>query len=442
MGTHRIVRLARYLPRCGWEPVVLATQYTSYPYLDWEVMETLPQDIRIHRAFSLECLSGIRISNPKNHPQRAKRVVHPLWKRAFRRFFQIVEVPDDKLDWVPFAYLQARKIRTREPIKVAFSSGGPFSTHLVGLLLKRIDGIPWVADFRDPWVRNPYIPARKAIRYSLESFLERQVVTWADRVTVVSPGIKALLEETHPELDPSKVIFLPSCFDEREFDGKADPGVLPEQEDRFLIAHVGSFYRRRTPRYFLEALQRVFQREPKLREKVRVLFVGELGYDEVHGKLNREYIREFGLEEIITWVPYLSHRESLAVMKRADLLLLIGGDLGETDVFVPGKLAEYLAAGRPIMAMLQPGPAAEIVERSRRGIRLPVSDVDLIAQRLEQCIHGKYLGKSVEKSSDRDLMTQFKATQVAHRLASEFDQLVDSPSEAKSNEMIGNVSNL
>lgn len=421
-GALRIVRFAKHLQPLGWIPYVLTVKYSSFPYIDYQLLRDLPNEIRVFRTFSFEFFDGINVTFPRNNIDFWDRRGIALPKRIFRKLLQTIEIPDDKLDWVPFAFLKALQIIRDQKIDLIFTTGSPFSTHIVGLFLKKVTNIPWVADFRDPWTLNPYKEYRWKTRKRLEEVLEKKVLSSADLNICITELQKRLFLEKYTNIDSKKFQTVSNGFDPDEF--KAAPKrSKPVQPGKFKITYTGTFYTRRTPKYFLLALKKLFDKNESLRACIKVTFVGELGFDATENKHNFDHIRELGLENEVILPGLVSHRESLRYILDSDLLLLIGGDMEQDGIFAPIKLFEYMAAGKPILALVEPGVVSEIVEKARIGRWVPGRDTNKIVETLEEII-GLLQQGNLQLERNWNYIEQFNCSNLTKQLAEEFKKLI------------------
>src|SRR5262249_32005609 len=141
-GSNRALAFARYLPAYGWQPIVLTpgTAWASNP--DDGLLATALSGVRVVRTPSFEPRPAVATA-----PSSAQR---PTRTGALRRHLgHLKRFPDARVGWLPFAVAAARRV----DYDVAYSSSGPFTSHVVGLILKRTTRRPWVAELRDGWYR-------------------------------------------------------------------------------------------------------------------------------------------------------------------------------------------------------------------------------------------------------------------------------------------------
>jgi glycosyltransferase involved in cell wall biosynthesis len=138
--------------------------------------------------------------------------------------------------------------------------------------------------------------------------------------------------------------------------------------DRFRITHAGSFFGKRDPRPFLTALARV--------DGVTARFVGDFR------AADREWAS--AIMDRIELIPYAPHRKALELQRDSEaLLLLIPEADGRGRGVLSGKVFEYLAAERPILAIVPPdGAAAQLIRDTGAGVVVAPDDIDGIEREL------------------------------------------------------------
>jgi glycosyltransferase involved in cell wall biosynthesis len=213
--------------------------------------------------------------------------------------------------------------------------------------------------------------------------MERRVVSAADRVTLVSEAMVALYRKRYPMVDAERFVFLPNGFDPDDW-RRADlvlvartareRGVPPPE--RFVLLHAGQLAHRPTVRTLLEAARLVMARDPLARDTLRLRFMG--GNEEI-GPRERE---RYGLGEALEFVASQPHIESLASMRGADALLLLGHGGAADSLLYTGKIYEYLSSGRRVLAILDQGPAADLIRSSGAGRVVRPGDLEGAAETL------------------------------------------------------------
>jgi glycosyltransferase involved in cell wall biosynthesis len=288
-----------------------------------------------------------------------------------------VVVPDvDAALWLPAAVKKVRALLAGAAYDCLITTSPPESAHVLGLLLGSRRPA-WVVDFRDGWTFEPYRePFPTGIQKRLDRWLERRVVTTADLVTAVTQPIASDLERRlgvraecvmngwDPDLEPSR----PPLH--------LDAGTLTFVYTGTLSGGWG-----RDPGPLLEALGRV-RSEPGA-SPFRLLHVGRLTTQE------RQLIDSSGAADLVQHLGTVGRAEALALQRSADALVLI---TSRHSYEAPGKLFEYMAAGRPIIALADGNEAARIVRETNTGVTVPPEDVDAIADAIRRAASGELAG--------------------------------------------------
>jgi glycosyltransferase involved in cell wall biosynthesis len=314
----------------------------------------------------------------------------PTYAKAPPALLTKVLVPDAHLlSWNPQALRIARRIVHERSIDCVITSSPPDSTHLIGLALGRRRPA-WIADLRDGWLFEPLRdPFPTSFQRALDRRLERAIASRADCVTAATMPI---VEDLRARLGaPAQLL-----------SNGWDPHDEPEQtafdpadsDKRFTLLHTGTLSGSwgRDPSALLNALRNLIDQEPELAGRLRLLLVGRLDRRE------REMVRDARLDDVVTHAGFVPREQARALQRSADVLLLITSrKRGEAT----GKLYEYLAARRPILALAEGNEAARIVQETRTGVTVAPDDVDMIAAAIRHAMTGEmsrtYSPQNVER---------------------------------------------
>ncbi len=359
-GVQRPLKTAAHLPSFGIETHVLAPDDPKWVHRDDELRA--PTQAWVHRipyhgpegripSEDLYKLEGF---------DRLKYQAGLLYQRAL--------VPDKTVVWAPNAIPAAIRIVRDEQIDVVITTSPPNSINLIGAAVKKATDVKWVADLRDPLVAdadNPVerLPAR--MKENVQKLVARLVASQADAIVTAWDGIADEIRGYEPKGD---ITVIPNGADYDDFEGL---GYTPA--DRFRITHTGSFFGKRNPRPFLAALKASGLQD------VTARFVGELL------ERDREWVEEQGLEDRVELLPFGSRRRSLAYQRDSEALLLLLPEAGERGApVIPGKIFEYLAAERPILAAIPPsGATANLIREAGAGVVVAPDDEKAIREALE-----------------------------------------------------------
>jgi glycosyltransferase involved in cell wall biosynthesis len=355
-GVHRPLKFATHLPALGIETHVLAPDLPGAVPGDAEL--ELPTQAWIHRVRYV----GPRAGRPDERLAGTEGLAR-LGTQASLLGRRLL-VPDENVPWSTLATPVAIRLARREGIDVVLTTSPPPSLHLLGAAVKRASGAAWVADLRDPLTSHPH---RRGYESRLAQMKEktvggvgRLVASQADAIVAASD---AIAEEARALQPKGKVVTIANGCDFDDFAGlEHHPGT------KLRITHTGNFQGKRDPKPFFHALA-----ESGL-EDVVVRFAGDVR------AADREYAEALGLGDRIELLGYVSRRRSLELQRDSEaLLLLIPDSGGRGKGVLTGKIFEYLAAERPILAAVPPdGAAADLLRETGAGTVVAPDDVEAI----------------------------------------------------------------
>ncbi|HYQ11510.1 MAG TPA: glycosyltransferase family 4 protein [Gaiellaceae bacterium] len=351
-GVQRPLKFASHLPALGIETHVLAPDVPGAEDAELE----LPTQAWIHRVRYV----GPRSGRPSEQLV-AKQGLSRVGTQAALLGRRLL-VPDENVPWSTIATPFAIRLVRREGIDVVLTTSPPPSLHLLGATVKRTTGAAWVADLRDPLTSHPhrrgYESRLARVKESTVGGVGRLVASQADAIVAASEPIAEEMRALEPK---GKVVTIANGCDFDDF-----ASLEHHTSDRLRITHAGHFHGKRDPRPFLRALA-----ESGL-DDVVVRFAGDFRV------ADREYAEALGLGDRVELLGEVSRRRSLELQRDSDvLLLLIPESGGRGKDVLTGKIYEYLAAERPILAAVPPdGAAAQLVREAGAGVVVPSDDVE------------------------------------------------------------------
>ena len=402
-GSNRALAFARYLREYGWRPTVLT------PGAEWAMnrddrLGEIPADVRVIRTRSWE---------PRPHAAAPASAIPAVGSRSASNLRlhlgHLKRFPDAHLGWLPFALGAARRVS----FDVAYSSSGPFTSHLVGLALKRLTGRAWVAELRDGWYRwnRAIFPDYPAWRDRLERRLEASALRSADRVVLVTDRMAAAFRCQYADLPPEHFAVVSNGFDPAQFPTTGEP---PPEHPGWNVVHAGALYYGRSLASFLEAAARVAAADASFAHEFRLTLIGTLD-----GSARAELIQRATATQV-QFRGQLDHASTIEGMRSADALLLVANTTPGAEATVPGKLFEYLAMGRPVLAVAPPDSStADVLEQTGGGWLAPAGEPEAIASVLAQAFYDRSRG------ADPRQVARFDRRVLAGDLACVFDQAVE-----------------
>jgi sugar transferase (PEP-CTERM/EpsH1 system associated) len=262
-----------------------------------------------------------------------------------------------------------RELRRLRPAILHTRNLAAFEMQLVGLLFPRLRKIHGEHG-RDVYDLDGTNPRYRLLRKALRPFIDRYITVSRDleRWLVDCIGIR-----------PVQVRQIYNGVDHERFRPRTGgrPAALPAgwlPADGVLIGTVGRLAEVKDQATLLRAFARVVEASPRLRERLRLVLVGD---GPLAGSL-RALVEELGIGPLV-WMPG----------DRDDVPALLQG----MDVFVLPSLAEgisntileAMACGLPVLAT-DTGGNPELVEPGHNGELFPVGDPAALAGRLRRLV--------------------------------------------------------
>lgn len=357
-GVQRPLKLAQYLPALGIETHVLAPDDSRWVHRDPDLR--VPTQAWVHRARYVGP-GGRRPAEELYGKQGLARVATQA-----RLLSRRAAVPDEGITWNMTAVPAAIRIAREHGIDAVLTTSPPGSVHLVGAAVQRATGARWVADMRDSPFAHPHRRAESAVvraKERAQEALARFVVGRADAIACVSDAIADEVRALRPR---GPVVTIPNGCDFDDF-----AGLEYRPSDRLRITHTGSFFGKRDPRPALQALSAA-------NVDAVMRFVGDFR------STDREWAEQLELGDRLELIPYAPRAASLELQRDSEaLLLLIPEASGRGKGVLSGKVFEYLAAGRPVLAVVPPdGAAAKLIREVGAGTVVAPDDVEGIRDAL------------------------------------------------------------
>ncbi len=409
-GIRRTLELKHYLPENDYEPLVLSTAtFGDNP------------DPNVYQAKELRDFYLRLIYKPtiENNMQNKQIIYTPPSKPTFKQKIarsisawlqDWILIPDKEIGWLPFAYFKALEIIKREKVKIIYSTSPPEVPHLIALALHITTGLPWVADFRDGWIFEPTKISllNNTYRHTLESLMERLVIKYAEHIITTSPLSREYFLKQYSFLKEKQVSVIYNGYDPQDYTLEAFS--KDKRASEFMLVHTGNFSYSHLEidiRSFIKAIERLSDDIPEFANHCRIMLLGNLSPDE------QEWIKETHISELFTYLGSQNRSQVLKYQAQAQVLFLI---LPKSKTgTIQSKLLEYIAAGRPILAMIPEGVSAEIIRKYKCGLVVEPDDVDGIVKALKK-LYEDYqqnklfcnpIAKETECFNRRNLIKQF-----------------------------------
>ena len=412
-GVQRWLKMSKYLPEYGWQPVIYTTENAEYPIIDHSLEKDVAPNIEVIRRPITEPYSAYKKFLGINKDETVKmgfiqeKEKNKSWKSDLSlwvrgNFF----IPDARCGWVKPSVRYLKEYLNEHPVDAIISTGPPHSMHLIALKLKEALGLPWIADFRDPWTEIDYYNDLHLTAWADRKHhrLEQEVLTKADKVVTVAPdGARRL-----GRLGNRNVRTIYNGFDRN--DDAQTPVNLSEQ---FTITYLGVLSKIQNPSNLWQALAELTKEDSGFDKNLKINIIGQIDSAVVSS------IDENGLTQHVAYSPYMPHDQVSAVHRSSTLLLLLLMPDSEPRAkgLLTGKLFEYMASGRPILCIgPEDGDAARILRETGTGQTISFEDKEKMKEALKN-LYQRYLENTLEGNTNpkvenysRQVMTQQYAT--------------------------------
>jgi hypothetical protein len=285
---------------------------------------------------------------------------------AFGRVLgSIFELPDKKVGWSYSGRLEGfwliKKGKDRGIFDRTASDGQSGRVHP-----GQTDHAKLVTDLRSVGFTRRKGREVKRTRFSdaIDRWLEKRITHNSTKIISVTEHYTEYLRSSYPYLPKDHFCTVWNGFDGADFGFNGSP-----ESDRFIVSYLGTFYCGRTPKEFLEAVGELVREGTISRDRLEINFIGEVRYAE--GTSVEDLIQRNGLDGCVNLSESIPYHESLAQMKRANVLLLFAP---EQYYDIPGKAFEYIGARRQILCFTtKDGATAELIRKRERSVVDPIT---------------------------------------------------------------------
>jgi hypothetical protein len=426
-GVQRVSKFVKYLPSFNWEPVVLTVKDIEYFSQDSSLLDELPAGVKIYRAGSFDPLRLIFVlkrifRREKGGPNPAysgtSRVALRVQKNkkgkwissSLLKLINLFSFPDNKMGWFPFALIKGFRLCKKEKIDLLFSTSPPSTCHLTGFFLKKITGIKWVADYRDPYLTSEDVKTCSPLKKFLIKSLQKLFLKKADGVIAVNQTITSGLKEISTGI--KNIQMITNGYDQTDFDFKVE-----KNKDVFQIIYFGTFSPDCPAEPFLKALHNLLQQNRIPKEKIEFTHVGlSMGIDV------EKSVEEYELKEIAELKGYLPHKEGVRELLKANLTLLSVAE--SAPVITTGKTFEYLGAKIPILAIVSSeGEAGKLIQSLGVGKVISPGNISEIEDAVLTFYQEFESGKSYLKTYPEEVK-KYERKYLTSKLARLLDEVV------------------
>jgi len=394
VGARRVSRFCSYLPDFGIHPAVLTIDEASCGSPDRSI--ALPAGVPVHRvrprlsllnrlqqraadrAPARSSAAGSSTPEPGTEPAPGKR-----WFGLRSSFFALQEIPDGNRGWFKPAVRAGCDLLRATRFDALFSSGPPWTTHSVAYVLSRRHRLPWICDFRDNWVSDPW---RKYAydgdgmpwwRNCLDWRLEDRWLRQASAIICTSDWQRKALLESHPSVAAERAVIIFNSFDV----APPQASVAAGSGGQRVLLHAGTLYRERRLEPFCQALARLVQAGEVAPDSLKVIFLGDVEDDIEAGA--RRTVPDLFQKGVVEFQPPCSWEAAQGACARASVLLLFQG---EHPTAIPAKFYEYLRTGCPVLGIAKDGALKQMILETGAGVVADPDSVEEIAGAIQTAL--------------------------------------------------------
>lgn len=397
-GVQRWLKMSKYLPEYGWQPVIYTPEEGEYPILDASLEKDVAPEAEIIRRPIVEPYTlykkflGIKKSESVKVGFIKENRKKLGWKENFSRWIRgNCFIPDARCLWVKPSVNYLKSYLKVHPVDAIVSTGPPHSMHLIAMKLKEVTGIHWIADFRDPWTEIDYYGDLRLTRWADRKHhrLEYEVLTKADKVVTIGWDCAKSLGR----LGNRNVCVIPNGFD-WEVDAKPKEILLSQE---FTLTHLGIVTPSRNAPQLWAALKELKEEDETFGKKLKISLVGQIDQSVL------ENLYAVGLKENTEIVPYIPHEQIQQAQGASQVLLLLVNNTPNAKGILTGKIFEYLASGRPILCIgPEDGDAAHILSETKAGVTVSFEDKEKMKEVVKVLYH-KYLEKALPFNNSKEI---------------------------------------
>ncbi|MFA6333979.1 MAG: glycosyltransferase [Bacteroidales bacterium] len=425
-GVQRWLKFVKYLGEYGYEPVVYTPLNPEFMAIDPGLLEEIPEGVEVVKRKIFEPYSLYKLFTGKKgqaikpgfiaESKSGKTNKSPLSERVSLLIRSNFFIPDPKCFWISPSVRFLKKYLRENPVNVIVSSGPPHSMHLIAKKVARETGIPWLADFRDPWTRMynfKYMNNTKFVE-RIHKRMEKSVVRQADVVVVVTN----VMCEEYRELGAKRIEVITNGFDYSDF------AQTPESlEELFTITYTGLFVKDRNPGELWRLLGERVKSDNTFAKDLRIRIIGQADqsiWDDISTN---------GLNSNLVKMDYMPHSQVVKWQQKARVLLLTGGQEPEAKGILTGKFFEYLATRRPIIGFGPLGGDMDVaLKESEAGEMFDYGDY-AGAKKWIDTQYDLYKKGIVPKTSGK--IDRYSRKELCHRMAELLDEIIEKKCKSK-----------
>lgn len=361
-GVQRWLKFVKYLPNYNYKPVIYTVENGEYPVLDSSLSKDVSSKIKILKSKIWEPYSLYKIFTGRKKKEKINSSF--LTQKKRNKFLQNISIwirgnlfiPDARRFWIKPSINYLTNFLINNPVDIIISSGPPHSTHLIAMELQKRFQIKWLADFRDPWTNIDFYKDLKLTKWAdnKHKALERAVLKNTDMVLTIGNQLKKELLA----LGSKEVEVVENGYDPEDFPINSSL----ELDTDFTIAHIGTFSPSRNHEILWKVLKKICNENEAFNNKLKIKLIGNIDFSVLKS------ISNFGLENHLKKLGYISHNDVINEQKKSRVLLLMVNNTPNSRGIITGKVFEYMASNRPILVIgPEDGDLSNIIRQTNTG---------------------------------------------------------------------------
>ena len=391
-GVQRWLKMSKYLPKNGWQPVIYTADGAEYPVEDLSLEKDIAPETEVLRHAIVEPYSFYKkfLGIKKDEKIKAGFINEGKKKSSWKENVSVwlrgnLFIPDARCWWIRPSVKFLKKYLKSNPVDAIISTGPPHSMHLIAKKLHEIFNIPWIADFRDPWTDIDFYKDLRLTKCAdrIHHRMEKSVLLSANEIVTVgnhcAQGLKKIWGRD------IKIITNGYDFNIDELNNNT------KLTDKFTLSHIGIIGANRNPIFFWEAIKELVQ-DDVFAKSLNIRLIGQIDQSVIKS------INDNGIGQFVEIIPYIPHSEVLEKQSESQVLLLFINNTPNAKSVLTGKLFEYMASGRPILSIgPSDGDTAAILQETQTGVNVDFLDKDRIKIELKT-LFSKYLNNNLSTS--------------------------------------------
>jgi len=394
-GVQRPLKFVKYFKKFGWKPVVLSVADKNYIHDSSLFCDISPSTeiIRVKYFNLIKILYGFR------------RIKLEFFGKFILKYFAPIDI---HILWAIAGFKRIKKYLKNNHIDVVYVTGAPFSSFLIAYWIKKKFNIPYLLDYRDDWVENPFFEM-PFCRKIFEKFLEKKIVSQSSAAITVSAPIKEIITRRNPEIN-MKVIT-------NGYDGQEIKPILKKNKKLKMI-YAGSFYKKRSPLMFFHALSELINEQKINPNNILVDIYGQSMDENIENM-----IEQFKLDKTVRFKGRLPHSVLLKKFNDYDVFLMIVGVYKNVEGVFSGKIFEYIAFGKPIFAIVPDGVIKKLLIKTRLGIIAHPEKIKEIKKQILFVYDNFYKNKLVV-NPNRGVIEKYDRKKLTNKLVDIFEKII------------------